>query len=92
MGFISSTLVSVIGGLLVSFLYSWKLSLVMTSFAPLLLLSGVFYNAALGSSTRRNLEEDAAKVYLSLTRIHIHYMDADWPPPGFMEVANKPGF
>ncbi|CAB3990056.1 multidrug resistance 1 isoform X2, partial [Paramuricea clavata] len=62
LGFISSTLVSVVGGLLVSFVNSWKLSLVMTSFAPLMVMSGVFFMAALGSVTRGNLEEDAAKV------------------------------
>ncbi|XP_028410024.1 multidrug resistance protein 1-like [Dendronephthya gigantea] len=62
LGFVASTLVSVIGGLTVAFLNSWKLSLVMTSFAPLMVISGLFFMTHMGSSTRGNLEEDAAKV------------------------------
>ncbi len=62
LGFVSSTIVSAIGGLFVVFVNSWKLSLLMTAFAPLMLLSGVYFNAALGASTRGYLEEDAAKV------------------------------
>ena len=55
-------MVSVVGGLLVSFVNSWQLTLVMTSFAPLMLLSGLFYYSALGTSASTTTGEDAAKV------------------------------
>ena len=51
-----------VGGLVVSFVTSWKLSLLMTAFAPLMVISGLVFTKALGASTRENLEEDAAKV------------------------------
>ena len=62
----SSSLCSVIGGLIVSFYTSWRLSLLMTAFAPLMVLSGVMFTKALGASTRENIEEDAAKVRLGV--------------------------
>ncbi|CAB3985499.1 Multidrug resistance 1 [Paramuricea clavata] len=62
LGFISSALCSITGGVLVSFLTSWKLSLLITAFAPVLVVSGVMFTKALGASNRENMEEDAAKV------------------------------
>ena len=62
LGFISAGLCSVVGGLIVSFLTSWRLSLLMTAFAPVMLVSGLMMTKSLGASTRENLEEEAAKV------------------------------
>ncbi|XP_028410025.1 multidrug resistance protein 1-like [Dendronephthya gigantea] len=62
LGFVASTLVSVVGGVTVSFLYCWEISLVLTAFTPLMVISGLFYMTALGPSTRGTLEEDAGKV------------------------------
>ena len=59
-------MVSVISGVLVAFINSWRLSLVMTVMAPLIFLCGVSYNAAIGSVGRRNLEEDAGQVIVKL--------------------------
>lgn len=55
-------MVSTVGGLVVSFATSWRLSLVMCSFGPLMVLSGLMYTKQLGASTRENMEADSAKV------------------------------
>lgn len=51
-----------VGGLIVAFLTSWRLSLVMTAFAPLFMVFGLAFVNMRGASTRANLEEEAAKV------------------------------
>ena len=65
----SSALCSVTGGLIVAYLTSWKLSLLMTAFAPVMVISGFMFTKVKGGSTRQNLEEDAAKVWALIHQI-----------------------
>lgn len=62
LGLVASTVVSVIGSLAVSFANSWKLTLVMLAFSPIMLIAGLFMMDQLGASTRTVEEGDAGQV------------------------------
>ena len=69
---------SLVGGLIIGFIYSWKLTLVFMAFAPFMIASGFLEMSLMKGSAQADKEalESAGKVRLVMSLLNLHHMRA----------------